>query len=144
MNISPARRSACVGFTLIELLTVITIISILIGLLLVAIPTAKDMVNRAAARDAAGGIITAVATYYTDYGKYPLGDRKPDPNAPTDILFAMLTRAIRFSSISCATSARTSPRPTSIIREVPSIWPAVSCRTRSLRAMVLPPRTQVR
>lgn len=87
MNISTARRSACVGFTLVELLTVMTIIAILVGLLLVAIPVANDMVNRAAAKDAAGGIITAVGTYYTDYGKFPLGDHKPDPNAPADVLF---------------------------------------------------------
>jgi prepilin-type N-terminal cleavage/methylation domain-containing protein len=91
MNNSSARRSACVGFTLIELLTVMTIIAILVGLLLVVIPTVKDMVNRAAAKDATGGIITAVATYYTDYGKYPLGDKKPDPNAPTDVLFGDAT-----------------------------------------------------
>lgn len=91
MNTSSARRSACVGFTLIELLTVMTIIAILVGLLLVVIPTVKDMVNRAAAKDAAGGIINAVANYYTDYGKYPLGDKKPDPNAPTDVLFGDAT-----------------------------------------------------
>lgn len=90
MNTSSARRSICLGFTLIELLTVMTIIAILVGLLLVAIPAAKDMVNRAAAKDAGGGIITAVATYYTDYGKYPLGD-KASPSAPADVLFGDAT-----------------------------------------------------
>lgn len=91
MNTSPVRRSACVGFTLIELLTVMTIIAILVGLLLVAIPVAKDMVNRAAAKDASGNIVTAVGAYYTDYGKYPLGDKRPDPNSPADVLFGDAT-----------------------------------------------------
>jgi len=81
------RRSAQVAFTLIELLTVITIIAILVGLLLVAIPVAKNMVYKAEARNAEGGIITAVNAYYSDYGKYPLGEKTPDPGAPADVLF---------------------------------------------------------
>jgi len=91
MNTSAPRRSTCVGFTLIELLTVITIIAILMGMLLVAIPTVKDMVNRTAAKDASGGIITAVGSYFTDYGKYPLGDKRPDPSTPSDVLFGDAT-----------------------------------------------------
>jgi prepilin-type N-terminal cleavage/methylation domain-containing protein len=86
MNTLASRRSAAAAFTLIELLTVITIIAILVGLLMVAIPIAKQIVYKAEARNAEGGIITAVTAYYTEYGKYPLGDKTPDPSSPADVL----------------------------------------------------------
>jgi type II secretory pathway pseudopilin PulG len=70
-----------------ELLTVIAIIAILVSMLLVGIPIAKQMVYKAQAKAAEGEIISAVSAYYTDYGKYPLGDKTPDPNSPADVLF---------------------------------------------------------
>jgi prepilin-type N-terminal cleavage/methylation domain-containing protein len=86
MSIRPSFRSAA-AFTLIELLTVMAIIAILVGLLLTGIQIAKDMAHKSEARVALAGITTAVRHYYTEYGKYPLGARVPDPNSPTDVLF---------------------------------------------------------
>lgn len=82
-----SHRFATAAFTLVELLTVIAIIGILVGMLLVAIPIAKQMIYKAEAKNAASGIVGAVTAYYTDYGKYPLGQKASDPNSLTDVLF---------------------------------------------------------
>lgn len=60
------------GFTLIELLTVIAIIAILMGLLLPALNAAKNAAKKAQAKNDLGQLVTAVKSFYTDYGVYPV------------------------------------------------------------------------
>jgi type II secretory pathway pseudopilin PulG len=86
MNYRPQSRSRILAFTLVELLTVITIIAILMGLLFPAINIAKDQARKAEARTAVTGIVASVKQYYTEYGKYPLGDQAT-PSSPTDVIF---------------------------------------------------------
>ncbi len=86
MNYRPQPSTRTSAFTLIELLTVITIIAILMGLLFPAINVAKDQARKAEARTAVTGIATAVKQYYTEYGKYPLGDLGSSAN-PGDVMF---------------------------------------------------------
>src|SRR5438876_8978608 len=61
-----------VAFTLIELLVVIAIIAILIGLLFPAFSAVQDQAKRTQAKNDLTQIVTAVNSYYTEYGKYPL------------------------------------------------------------------------
>jgi len=89
MNYRPQPSTRTSAFTLVELLTVITIIAILMGLLFPAISIAKDQARKAEARTAVTGIATAVKQYYTEYGKYPLGDQATAN--PTDIIFGDAT-----------------------------------------------------
>jgi prepilin-type N-terminal cleavage/methylation domain-containing protein len=83
MNYCPQPRTRTSAFTLVELLTVITIIAILMGLLFPAINIAKDQARKAEAKSAVSGIVAAVKQYYTEYGKYPLGQT----NTQTDVIF---------------------------------------------------------
>jgi len=68
---NPKPQSA---FTLIELLVVITIIAILIGLLFPAFTGVQDQAKRTQAKNDVTQIVTAVNAFYTEYGKYPVGD----------------------------------------------------------------------
>lgn len=80
MNISPSHTSRRTAFTLIELLTVIAIIAVLMGLLFPAISGVKETAKKAQAKNDAVGILNAVKSYYTEYGKYPLAT----PGADTE------------------------------------------------------------
>jgi prepilin-type N-terminal cleavage/methylation domain-containing protein len=67
---NPFRKLS--GFTLIELLTVIAIIAILMGLLLPALNAAKNAARKAQAKNDETQFVTAVKSFYTDYGVYPV------------------------------------------------------------------------
>ncbi|EAQ80003.1 prepilin-type N-terminal cleavage/methylation domain-containing protein [Blastopirellula marina] len=70
------RKSTRRGFTLVELLVVITIIGILAGLALVAIPAAVGRVKEGAMTAELVQMETAMKLFRNDYGAYP-----PDGNA---------------------------------------------------------------
>jgi prepilin-type N-terminal cleavage/methylation domain-containing protein len=81
---SKAGRPVSSGFTLIELLVVIVIIAILAGLLIPAISAVREHLRKVQAVNDEKQIITAVSSYFSDYGKYPV-----DPVAnPGDAVFS--------------------------------------------------------
>src|SRR6266478_5680202 len=68
---SPKLSSRSRGFTLIELLTVIAIIAILMALLFPALAGAKNQARNAQAGNDVQATVTAVKSYFTEYGKFP-------------------------------------------------------------------------
>lgn len=66
------------GFTLVELLVVISIIAILAGILLPAVIGAFKKASDAQARTEVKSIEVALKQYYTEYGKFPLGNGQAD------------------------------------------------------------------
>src|SRR5271165_4228353 len=66
---TPRTRS---GFTLIELLTVIAIIAILVAMLLPTANIAKITAKKGAALTDLKSFVTAVNSYRTEYGVYPI------------------------------------------------------------------------
>jgi prepilin-type N-terminal cleavage/methylation domain-containing protein len=73
---TPRTRS---GFTLIELLTVIAIIAILMALLFPAMNPTKIAAGKAKAANDLHNIVTAVNSYHTDYGVYPIDPALESP-----------------------------------------------------------------
>ena len=76
-------RPGRAAFTLIELLVVIAIIIVLAGMIFTVGPAVIDRGNRVQAASDTAQIVTAVKSYYTDYGAYPLN--KNQTGAPTVI-----------------------------------------------------------
>ena len=68
------------GFTLIEILIVISIISILASLVMVAIARGRDEVNKALAHTNIATLNQALASYVADEAEYPGQDLKPEPD----------------------------------------------------------------
>jgi len=90
------------AFTLIELLTVIAIIAILMGLLIPALGPSKTVARKAYAKNDLIQLVTAVKSFYTDYGVYPIastyasdvefagpGDASNDNSAAINVLRAL-------------------------------------------------------
>jgi len=65
------RLSLRKAFTLIELITVIAIIAVLMALLLPTVTQVRNQALKAKAKSDVLNIVTAVKSYYTDYGLYP-------------------------------------------------------------------------
>lgn len=65
------RHSHERAFTLIELLVVIAIIAILIGMLFPAFQAVQNQARRTQAKNDLTQIVTAVNSFYTEYGRYP-------------------------------------------------------------------------
>jgi prepilin-type N-terminal cleavage/methylation domain-containing protein len=80
-NSRPLRRS---GFTLVELLVVIAIIAILASVITVAAGSAINAAKRAKAANTASQIETAITSYDTDYGVYPI----PSNVTGTDVYYS--------------------------------------------------------
>ena len=86
MHPHPRSHRRLLAFTLVELLTVIVIIAILMGLIFAVGPMVITNANKAAAKTACLGIVTAVKAYNTEYGKYP----EPRATAPSSAADAIV------------------------------------------------------
>ncbi len=61
------------GFTLIEVITVISILIILAGILIPSILSVQNRAKRAQTEALFGRIVNALTMYYQDHGGYPAG-----------------------------------------------------------------------
>src|SRR5262249_42091569 len=64
------------AFTLIELLVVITVIAILMALLFPAFRGVQDQAKRTQAKNDVTQIVTAINSFYSEYGKMPVDSTK--------------------------------------------------------------------
>jgi prepilin-type N-terminal cleavage/methylation domain-containing protein len=79
------HRTRSVAFTLVELLVVIGIIAILASVVAVSAGSAIRAAKRAQANAEASQIQTAVLSYYTEYGVYPVS--AADAAVPGDVYY---------------------------------------------------------
>lgn len=84
---STARFSDRTAFTLIELLVVITIIGVLAGLLLPVVQKVQESAKKVSAKNTETQIVSAISTYQTDYGQYPVSVAANA--ATTDLTFGL-------------------------------------------------------
>jgi prepilin-type N-terminal cleavage/methylation domain-containing protein len=91
MRISLTKNRA---FTLIELLTVIAIIGVLVALLFPAIKSSMITAEKTKAATAISGLQTAFKAYYTEYGKWPVGDPAPNITYIVDAAFVALLQGV--------------------------------------------------
>ena len=113
----PSRKRA--GFTLIELLTVIAIIAILMGLLLPAMNAAKNAAKKSQAKSDLTQFVTAVKSFYTDYGVYPIdpaiGLKDEEYGAPSGSLHNQeLVNVLRADTLSTDTLSTSGSSPLSV------------------------------
>ena len=69
---SPSTNFGERGFTLIELLIVIAIVAVLLGLAFPVFQAVIDRAKKVQAKNDLTQIVTAVSTFYTEYGRYPI------------------------------------------------------------------------
>jgi len=81
-----AHVSSPRAFTILELLTVIAIIAILIGLLSSVLSKVKEKAKQASAKNDLLLIVSAVNTFYADYGVYPIA--RPANGIGAEVTFA--------------------------------------------------------
>lgn len=89
----PRRRRPGPGFTLVELLVVITVISILAGMLLVAIMTARGAVSRNMAQTIVSEVAMAIEQYSDAYSQAP-PEKAPGPLRGPECLAVFLGRGL--------------------------------------------------
>ena len=77
-RLSPGRARRGAGFTLVEILIVVSIISLLAGLVLVGVQRARLHASRAIAKATVGDWSNAIGRYVQDEGKYPAQGLEPD------------------------------------------------------------------
>ena len=78
-----SRSNPRSGFTLVELLVVIAIIAILASVVTVAASSAINAAKRAKAANTANQIETAITSYQTEYGVYPI----PSTVSGVDVIY---------------------------------------------------------
>ena len=91
MRLTGSKRLAASAFTLLELLVVISIIALLAGILLPVTGSVMESARRADAKNTATQIVTAIKSYQTDYGVYPVVPGGTAPATPTDTTFDQTT-----------------------------------------------------
>lgn len=100
MKQSPDVVPTATAFTLIELLVVISIIAVLAGILLPVTSSVMNNARKTQAKSTEVQIVTAIKSYQTDYGVYPLPADAPintdvcfGSNAPTQAELFHILRA---------------------------------------------------
>lgn len=78
------------GFTLMELMIVIVIIAVLAGITIPASKGILEKANKIAAQNDALQLKNAIASYFTEYRKYPKRDPGPDDGSSPDFSDSML------------------------------------------------------
>ena len=81
MKTAPSFAPPRAAFTLVELLVVISIIVILAGLLFPVMSSVQERAKKLQATNDEQGIVNAVKSYYTEYGRLPVTDVQAAANS---------------------------------------------------------------